>query len=95
MLDVVSVSAEILGQRGEQFRIGRRVGLPQVVFGLDQPAAQEVSPDTVDQGLGEIRILRAGQPVGEHCPPVARVIERQRPVHPAGPAASARRGGCA
>ena len=56
----------------------RRVGLAQVVLGLDQPAAQEVPPDAVDQRLGEVRVVRRRQPVGEVLPAVGGAVERQR-----------------
>ena len=43
-LHVVAVLDEVLGQRGEQFLVRRRIGRAQVVHRIHQAAAHEVAP---------------------------------------------------
>src|SRR2546430_2507550 len=48
MLQVVFVRYEVGRQRVEQLRVAGRVGRPQVVKRLDQPAAHQVAPEAID-----------------------------------------------
>jgi hypothetical protein len=61
---------KLLGERVEEFRIGRRVRFPHVVFRLDNPTAEEVLPVTVHERLREERVLRVRHPVGQMRPRV-------------------------
>ncbi len=69
---------EIGDQPVEQGLIAGRVGDPQVVLGIDQSPAEEIAPDPVDDGFGEVRIVGPSQPIREDDATVARVIRGDR-----------------
>ena len=54
------VVGELLGQQVEQFGMaGGAVAADHLVDRLDQAGAEEVGPDAVDGGAGEVGIVRA------------------------------------
>ncbi len=68
---------ELGGQAVEQLVVRGGVGVAEVIHRLDDPPADQVIPDPVDQALGEERIGGTGEPGGEGHPAVRhrRVIE--------------------
>ncbi len=73
------------GHLREQLGMRRRVGLVQIVHGMDEAAPQEVFPQPVHGGLGEVRIVGAGDPlrqqfalVGRFIPVGGRTVEKRR-----------------
>jgi len=65
VFQVEPVRDEVVGQRGEQFGMRRRVADAQVVLGLDQPATEEVFPVAIDESLGEERIFLRRHPLSQ------------------------------
>ena len=66
------------GQAVEQLVVARRVRVAEVVDRLDDPPADQVKPDPVDQALGEERVVGARQPGCQADAPVrcvGRVVE--------------------
>src|SRR5437660_1193801 len=53
-LESIAVLHEIPGQPVEQLWIGGWVGVPEIVNGLHDAAAQQVEPDAVDHRAGEV-----------------------------------------
>ena len=56
---------EVLRKRVEQRRIGGRIGQPHVVLRLDQAAAEEVLPVSVDERASEVGVVGRRHPVSE------------------------------
>ena len=56
------VGGELAFEIGEQFRIARRIGGPQVVRLVNDAAPQQPEPDAVHDGFGEVRIAGRGEP---------------------------------
>ena len=67
-LQIETTVDEVLFQGRQKFRVGRRIGVPNVVFGLDQSSFEEVFPVAVDQRLGEKRILFRTHPADQPQP---------------------------
>ena len=62
----------------EEFGIAGWVGDPQVILGLDKTAPHIVAPHAVHDCLGEVRVVRCGQPVREMRSPIDRRIKSER-----------------
>ena len=66
---------EVFRQGVEQAGVRWRVREREVVDGLDQPDAEVVGPDAVDEAAGEVRIVRRPHPLPEFLSRVAPVLE--------------------
>ena len=66
---------ELPRQLVEQFRMARRIVLAHVVGRLDQAGAEEVSPELVDGGPGEVGIVGRGDPLGQGRPRAAARLQ--------------------
>ena len=77
LLEVVAVLDEVGREAVEQLVVAGGVGVAEVVDRLDDPPADQVKPDPVDQALGEERVVGARQPGRQADPPVfgRRVVE--------------------
>src|SRR5687768_18586330 len=63
---------------GEKFLVAGGVGHAQIVDVFDQADSEEICPDAVDDGAGEIRIFGRSEPVGQRFTAVASVVGRKR-----------------
>ena len=64
-LDVVILSDERLGEFIEQFGMAGRVRRAEIIHWFNDADAEQMTPQPVYRGLGEVRVLRRGDPVGE------------------------------
>ena len=71
---VVAVAGEVLGQSPQQHRMGGRVVAAEVVHRIHDAAAEEVAPEPVDGGLGEIGVR--SDPPGHLAPREAGPVVR-------------------
>ena len=78
MLDLEAMRDEIAGERLEQRRIGRRVGVTDVVDAFNQPASHEVFPDPIDDRARKERVIRGDEPLGEELPAVRIGVDPER-----------------
>ena len=65
MASIVAGSGEVLRQGIEQLRIGRRVGIAEIIERFDNPAPHQIRPDAVRLDACEKRIPIRGEPIGE------------------------------
>ena len=73
-LEVKPTLDEMILQRREQFGVGRRVGVANVILRLDEATLEKMFPVSVHQRLGKKRIVLPAHPIGELQP---RVIVRR------------------
>ena len=71
--EVVSVAGKVFGQSPQQLRMGGRVVAAEVVHRVHDPSAEEVAPEPIDGGLGEIGV--GGDPLGQLAPGKAGAAE--------------------
>ena len=57
LLKVIAAADKVPGQRVEQLLVGRGVGVAHIVLGIDQAAAKEMFPISIDQRAREETIL--------------------------------------
>ncbi len=86
---VVLVVDEMPRQGVEQLGMDRRVGAAHVVGRVDQSLAEELRPDPVGRGPGEVGIVGGRHPGGQR---LARIVLRGDRRRPCRRAAAARRG---
>ncbi len=77
VLDIVAVRAEVGNEPIHQGLITCRIGGTEVVFGIDQTATEEVSPDPIDHGSGEVRIVGPREPLGKSLAAIGSGFDRQ------------------
>jgi hypothetical protein len=71
VLEAELVGGEVLREPLQQLRVARRVGRPEVVVRIDQPAAHQVQPHAVHLRPGEERVVGRRDPVRHRPEPVA------------------------
>ena len=63
---VVAVTGKVFGQLPQQLRMGGRVVAAEVIHRIHDASAEEVTPEAIDGGLGEIGVGR--HPLGQLAP---------------------------
>src|SRR5205823_5263168 len=70
---------EIFGERVEQFRVGRRIGRPEIIDGINKAAAEKISPHSINSGFCELIVPGRSHPVGQ-LPPQTDFFFRSFPA---------------
>ena len=69
---------EFLGQRVQQRLVRGRIGDSQIVERINETSPEKVAPHPIDEGPGEVRIVRRGHPVDEVMPRVVKCRNVER-----------------
>src|SRR5207247_2140151 len=77
VLEVEAGGGELLRQAAQQLRVRWRVGLVEIVQGVDEAAPEEVRPQPVDGGAGEVGIVDCRRPLSKRRPEGFLFIERR------------------